>query len=66
LSMTLFTNLHRPEKAAGMLDEKSSATILPLGQGWMALQPRGCNSAEILRESATRFKHIRSQFRVDW
>ena len=30
-----FTNLPSPEKAAGMLDKKSPATIQPLGQGWL-------------------------------
>ena len=33
-----FTNLPRPEMAAAMLDEKSPATILPLGQGWLYVQ----------------------------
>jgi len=32
--MDIFTNLPRPEKAAGMLAEKLPATIPPLGQGW--------------------------------
>ena len=33
-----FTNLPRPEMAAGMLAEKLHATILPLGQGWLCDQ----------------------------
>ena len=33
-----FTNLPRPEKAAGMLAENSSAMIPPLGQGWLCDQ----------------------------
>jgi len=33
-----FTNLPRPEMAAGMLAEKLPATILPLGQGWLCDQ----------------------------
>jgi len=30
----IFTNLPRPEMAAGMLAEKLPAMIPPLGQGW--------------------------------
>ena len=57
-----FTNLPRPEKAAGMLAEKSPATIPPLGQGWH------CDQVTTLLMNIMRicslFKLRRSQFRA--
>ena len=47
-----FTNLPRPEMAAGTLAEKSPATILPLGKDGTVTSC--CNSGVILRESAAR------------
>ena len=56
-----FTNLPSPEMAAGMLDKKLPATILPLGQGWH------CDQVAALLMNIKRicnlFKH-RSQFRA--
>jgi len=57
-----FTNLPRPEMAAGMLDKKLPAMIPPLGQGWH------CDQVTTLLMNIMRicslFKLRRSQFRA--